>query len=352
MKKADLLNFINTDEYKQNIYKSKEELPKKIRLEASTVCQLQCPQCYMVRNKEKVKTTGCKNGFLKFENFKKLVDEYTFEEIELSNSGEIFLNPDLVKIIEYGYKKGIVLTAQNGVNLNNLSEEQAEALVKYHFDSITVSIDGASPEVYKKYRVNGDFNQVINNIKKIQKYQEKYKSNYPLIEWKFIIFGHNEHEIEKAKQMAKELGVEIVFERQWDDSFSPVKNERAAVEATGTVWDRTSFKEQIDEFENGNIPYFDCLFIWEQPQINHDGRILGCCTLYWGDFSMEGYNVFEDGFLKAMNSPKLVYAKNMLMNKVPAAEDIPCSKCWVYQDLCSYPKWPFNPLKDQNLSQE
>ena len=299
----------------------------------------------MVKNKEEVCQKGCKNGFLKFKDFKKLVDEYKFSVIELSNSGEIFLNPDLIKIIKYAYEKKIKLTAENGVNLNNLTEEQAEALVKYKFKAITISIDGASQRTYKKYRKNGDFNTVINNLKKIIKYKKIYKSKDPYLEWKFIIFGHNEREIEKAKKMAKDLGVAIVFERAWNDEFSPVQNQEAADEATGTTWKRDSFEQQIEEFEQGNIDWFDCQYIWDQPQINWDGRVLGCCALYWEDFSKDGYNVFKDGFLKAMNSPKLVYAKNMLMNKAPAAEDIPCTHCWVYEDLYQCKKWPFHPQK-------
>ena len=333
-----------TEEHKKIEYKTKKDLPKKIRLDASTICQLKCPECYMVQNEKEVKKTGCKIGYLKFENFKKLVDEYKFSVIELSNSGEIFLNPDLIKIIEYAHEKKIKLTAENGVNLNNLTEEQAEALVKYKFKAITMSIDGASNETYSKYRINGNFDTVIENLKKIIKYKKLYKSRAPYLEWKFIIFGHNEHEIEKAKKMAKKLGVAIVFERAWNDEFSPIKNQQAADEATGTTWKRDSFEQQIEEFEQGNIDWFECQYLWDQPQINWDGRVLGCCALYKDDFtSDDGYNVFEDGFLKAMNSPKLIYAKNMLMNKAPAAKNIPCTECWVYQDLCKAKTWPFHP---------
>ena len=107
-------------------------------------------------------------GFLKFDDFKKLLDDNdVIKRIELSNSGEIFLNPELVKMIEYAYEKGVTLTADNGVNLNYLTDEQAKALIKYNFASLAVSIDGASPETYKIYRVGGDYNRVIENIRKM-----------------------------------------------------------------------------------------------------------------------------------------------------------------------------------------
>lgn len=70
-------------------YENKLELPKYIRLDASTICQLKCPACYMRKNPDLVKK-GCRIGNLKFDNFKKLIDDNILEKIELSNSGEIF----------------------------------------------------------------------------------------------------------------------------------------------------------------------------------------------------------------------------------------------------------------------
>ena len=43
-----------------------------------------------------------------------------------------------------------------------------ETLVKYRFTGLTFSIDGTSQETYEKYRRNGNFNNVIENIKKIK----------------------------------------------------------------------------------------------------------------------------------------------------------------------------------------
>ena len=145
------------------IYKDKSELPKRLRVEVCSICQLKCPVCYMRTDEENAKN-GCGFGYLKFEDFKKLLDENELENIEISNSGEIFLNPDLVKILEYADKKRVKVTADNGVNLNYITDKQAEALAKYHVISMTVSIDGTSQETYEKYRVGGDYGKVIENI--------------------------------------------------------------------------------------------------------------------------------------------------------------------------------------------
>ena len=104
-----------------------------------------------------------------FWQFQKISQKNPYiESIELSLSGEIFLNPELEEIIKYAYKKKVKLTAFNGVNFNNVSDKMLETLVKYRFTGLTFSIDGTSQETYEKYRRNGNFNNVIENIKKIK----------------------------------------------------------------------------------------------------------------------------------------------------------------------------------------
>ncbi|MBW2046266.1 MAG: hypothetical protein JRI96_15530 [Deltaproteobacteria bacterium] len=67
-----------------------------VRIEASSICQLQCPACSTGNGRMGV--VG--KGYLKFRDFKKFVDGYPMiKTIELSNYGEIFLNPELKGII-------------------------------------------------------------------------------------------------------------------------------------------------------------------------------------------------------------------------------------------------------------
>lgn len=179
--------------------------PKTIRLEASTHCQLKCPSCETAKGKTHEKLG---KGFLKINDFQKLVDENPWlSHIELSNWGEIFLNPDLLKIIRYAHNNNLALTASNGVNLNTVKKEVLEALVKYKFRSITCSIDGASQETYKIYRQGGDYDRVIDNIKTINAYKQRYKTKFPLLTWQYVVFGHNEQEIYAAQAIANSLNM-------------------------------------------------------------------------------------------------------------------------------------------------
>ena len=325
--------------YKKKSTMNNETKPEKIRLEASSLCQLRCVSCPMPY-KENHRLIGY--GYLKIDDFKKLVDENPWiREIELSNYGEIFLNPDLLDIIKYAYIKKVTLTAYNGANLNTANEEILEALVKYSFRGINCSIDGASNETYKRYRVRGDFDRVIENIKRINYYKEKYNSRFPLLSWQFVIFGHNEHEIPEAIKMAKDLDMRFLPELTWDESFSPIRDKEFVKEQTGL--DVTSRAEYYQEHETDYTQGI-CYQLWNSPQINWDGKLLGCCRNYWGSFG----NAFESGLLNALNNENMKYAREMLLGKKPAREDIPCATCRMYEGMKAAHRW-LTPQELQNL---
>jgi MoaA/NifB/PqqE/SkfB family radical SAM enzyme len=271
-------------------------------------------------------------GFLKYNDFKRLIDENPWiKEIELSNFGEIFLNPELLKIIKYAYDRDIILRADSGVNLNNVREDVLEGLVKYKFRSMNCSIDGASNETYKVYRVRGNFDTVIENIKKINLFKQQYQSEYPQLTWQFVVFGHNEHEIPLVKKLASELGMNIYLKLTWDDKFSPVRDQDYVRKLIG-VASREEYKLKYGvEYMQGI-----CHQLWLEPQINWDGKVLGCCFTFWGDF---GGNAFEDGLLESINSGKMNYARDMLLGKKAAREDIPCTTCIIYKHMKATGKW-------------
>jgi MoaA/NifB/PqqE/SkfB family radical SAM enzyme len=310
--------------------------PSTIRLDASTVCQLKCPSCSTTKGLI-AQTLGSK--VLKFEDFKKIVDPNPWvRSIELSNWGEIFLNRDLLKILEYAHEKKIVLTAANGVNLNTVSEEMLEGLVKYRFGFISCSIDGASKETYKIYRKGGDFEAVLANIRKINEFKVKYRSDLPKLRWQFIAFGHNEHEVLRARQMAGKLGMEFYVKLAWDD-FSPVKNKDMVRISSGTgVAGREEYHEK---YGKDYLAETICSQLWEQPQINPDGRVLGCCVNYWGDYG----NAFEEDLAGILNNERMNYARAMLLGKKEQRDDIPCTQCRWYKEMKKSNTWLFSRRK-------
>jgi hypothetical protein len=79
-----------------------------------------------------------------------------------------------------------------------------------------------------------------------------------------------------------------------------------------------------------------CHGLWDDPQINWDGKVLGCCRNFWGDF---GGNAFTDGLVESLNSERMNYAKEMLLGQQPARSDIPCTTCNIYIDMVREENW-------------
>jgi MoaA/NifB/PqqE/SkfB family radical SAM enzyme/quercetin dioxygenase-like cupin family protein len=304
-------------------------------LEASTVCQLRCPSCPTATG-EVGRELGV--GFLALEDFRRFVEENPgVSAVELSNWGEIFLNKDLSKILEFAYRKNVALFADNGVNLNHLDESVAEALVQFQLRSMTCSIDGASQETYPIYRVNGDFRRVIHNIKTINRYKARYGSRYPGMDWQFVVFGHNEHEIEAARSMAADLDMGFSLKLSWEDlytePFSPVMDRDQVRREVGLgVASRTEFREK---YGREYILRSCCAHMWSSPQVHRDGRVLGCPINHWGDYG----NAFQDGLLAVVNGEKMSHARAMLMGKARERPDIPCTRCTSYQQMKASGAW-------------
>jgi MoaA/NifB/PqqE/SkfB family radical SAM enzyme len=287
------------------------------RVEASSLCQLNCPMCEKKRN-----SNAFNQGYLNFRDFKNFVDRYpNFKVIELSGRGELFLNPEIDEIIKYASLRKINLTAYNGVNLNDITPKTIENLVMFRFVGMAVSIDGAREDTYRVYRRGGDFNKVINNIQLLNSFKKRYKKYLPRLIWRFIVFGHNEQEITAARELAKELNMDFELRLNCLTNYSPVRNENVVRQQAGYV--------SIKEWEQKNHKmacWSACHQLWEMPQITWEGGLLGCGM----NEDPFGVNVFADGIERSLKNEKYELAKKMLLGLEKAKEDGPCKNCQVY----------------------
>ena len=315
---------------------------RSVRLDASTYCQLKCPSCPTGKGFHEKGVVG--KGFLSYEHFKQFVDNNPkVRHIELSNYGEIFLNPELYEIFQYAFQKKVHLTAFNGVNFNYVKDEVLEALVKYKVKGLTLSIDGASDETYSIYRKNGNFSQIIRNIERLNQFKEKYRSRWPILRWQFILFGHNEHELTTAKSMAKQLKTYFCPRFNWDESYSPVENKEKARQAINNNIIKKNLGGGVENQESSrqnqpSVAY--CTQFWCQPQVNWDGKLFGCCVNHFCDYG----NVFSEGLGKLMAQEQYQDIKDVLFGKIVPDKDCPCFSCTLFQQL--YPRFEReNPSK-------
>ncbi len=290
------------------------------------MCQLRCAACPTASGAN-ARLLG--RGYLAFANFQKLVDDNPeIGLIELSNYGEPFLNPEMLAILEYAHRKGVQLSFGNGANLNTVSPAVLEGVVKYGLRRLTCSIDGVTQETYAKYRIRGNLATALENVRTIDAHKKRYGAHYPVLTWQFIVFSHNRHELEAARRMAGELGMHFVPKLSWNedgDTAAPSPQETAP-------HSRSAYRARYGVDYMRTI----CHQLWTMPQINWDGAVLGCCRNYWGDF---GGNALSGDLLSALNSERIVYAREMLRGKRPPRADIPCSTCALYRSMAQNGLW-------------
>ncbi|MGC1377335.1 MAG: radical SAM protein [Anaerolineales bacterium] len=288
--------------------------PLKLTIDPTNICQLQCPFC----------PTGAKQhtrkpGKAEMEMVPNLLSEVgdCLFSIDFYNWGEPLLNLDvLLHWIEAAKSKNIITAISSNMSVP-LTKDQAEKIVASGLDRIIISIDGASEETYSRYRVNGKFNLVIENAKKIIEAKKCTSKKGPWIVWRFLVFGHNEHEIEQASSMAHELGFDEII-------FSVPSVNQCEERDTWVAKDpRYCPQNQIQH----KIPS-RCDWHYVSAAINYDGTINPCCALHKmeDDFGSIG-RTGEYSYMKAFNSSHYKNIRKSLSSKVVLEPSMSCNRC-------------------------
>jgi MoaA/NifB/PqqE/SkfB family radical SAM enzyme len=293
-------------------------LGRKLRVEICSKCQLKCPSCATARGETRAGAVAW--GELSPDNFSRILARVgPIRLLEISNWGEIFLNRRLPEILERAQQAGVTVTVSNGVNLNTASDAALEALVRYHVRELTVSIDGASPQTYAVYRINGDLARVLANVDRINHFKRMHGSNLPTLTWQFVVFGHNEHEIDAARTMAAARDMQFRPIRNLDAAYAPLRDPLRAAARTGIDL-AVSTDTTLDALAT-DLGF--CHQLWDAPQINWNGALLGCCFNNTRAFG----NVLETPLAKLLAGRDYRYMQNMLLGRTPLRDDLPCVKC-------------------------
>ncbi|MFC1590800.1 radical SAM protein [Candidatus Omnitrophota bacterium] len=183
-----------------------------LKIEPSYLCQLSCDACILPqdRTNSKISLRGRGPYLIPVALFRKLIDDLceakiTVQRIHMFSRGESLLHPQITELVTYAkksYPQTPIRMHTNG-NINFF-----RGITK--IDHLIFSIDGSSQEPYKKYRYGGSIEKAFRLISDTVKYKKYHKLTTPFIEWKYILFDHNdsEEEIVRAQKVADELGVD------------------------------------------------------------------------------------------------------------------------------------------------
>ena len=175
-------------------------------IEPTLYCNLRCPAC----------PTGLQLGLrpaasLQWDMFTSIIDDigdYVFV-LEMFNWGEPLLHKQTPELIQYAKSKQMEVRLSSNLSLR-LTDDYIERLVRSGLDRLIVSLDGATAETYEKYRRQGDFSLVRANMLRIQAVKAKLGVDKPEVTWQFLVFQHNEHELDTVKANYKNWGADTL----------------------------------------------------------------------------------------------------------------------------------------------
>ena len=194
-----------------------------------------------------------------FNSILEQVGKYLFR-IQFYYYGEPFVNKNLLEMIKAASTRNIGTSVSTNFSFS-FSESFYREIVESGLEHLIVSLDGTSAETYEKYRVNGRFELVMNGMREVIKWKKLLNKRYPVIEWQFIVFEHNKHQVEEAKKLALSIGVDRFWLR-YDGNSDP------------SFWEP---KDRLADHVKRGLKLNSCLWLWGAMVIDWNGIVKSCC---------------------------------------------------------------------------
>jgi hypothetical protein len=172
-------------------------------------------------------------------------------------------------MVAYAKRWNIRVLASSNLSLR-LERSYLERLVRSGLDRLKVGIEGTTPEAYARYRVRGDFNLVIENMRTIQQIKGELGMRFPEISVAFHVFEHNQDAIDEARLSHKSWGADRI---SFPPSFVSVQAEAQGLRAS-TINEYNLYRPE--GIESSKTP---CSWLWGAIVANPSGSISPCCAV-------------------------------------------------------------------------
>ena len=176
---------------------------KGLHLELTTKCNAMCPMCnrnYKGKIRKELNLVE-----LSLSDIQKILPKEFLEQLNLISLcgvyGEPICNKDLKDILKYIYScnnKIQIDLYTNGSLYDEVWWADLARIMKPYNGSVIFGIDG-DEFTHSLHRCNTDYKRIIRNAK-------AYINNGGIATWDFIVFKHNEHQVEDASRLSQELG--------------------------------------------------------------------------------------------------------------------------------------------------
>ncbi|MFG0317198.1 MAG: radical SAM/SPASM domain-containing protein [Planctomycetota bacterium JB042] len=284
--------------------------PFHLTLEPGNVCNLRCPLCPTPTRESRLPS-----GLLSLEDARRILDRFPYAvQLVLSNWGEPLLNPALFDIVREAKARDLSVRMES--NLTRVRDGQLEALVDSGLDRLVVALDGASQETYERYRVGGVLETVLANVRRLRAVQVERDDFRTTVVWKMVVHRWNEHELDRARDLADELGMEFEAVTIWtpDDRREWLPSDR---------------RHAGRRTEDGGPTR--CHHLWQSVSVNFNGDVFPCCSEFAPSDRL--VNVLDEPLAPVWNSEEL--RRRRRANRGP----VNCDRCHGDKETRWYQTW-------------
>jgi radical SAM protein with 4Fe4S-binding SPASM domain len=317
---------------KERIHKASllKSAPLYLIIDPSFACQLQCPYCHgnMVRE------AGVSLPVMKEDMVDAILAKYgdTLLQAHFFNWGEPLLNNKFSLFVKKAHELDIWTTSSSNFSLN-ISEESIDSIILSGLDLLIVSVDGTTQETYERYRVGGNLQLVLDNLKTLVERRRILGSRTPEIRFQILDFPWTHDQIEEARAIATDIGVDE-FDAKGGCIHPPKKLVNlTAGQNTKKVLMREGYQTnflRLQKEKKEKYRYFGCDHLYHQLSINSDGSVHPCCYVYEPGHAV-GHVLKDDD---CFNS-EMIQSSRGVFNNIHEGEIYghdPCVNCWIVGD--------------------
>ena len=189
---------------------------KQLHVEVSTYCNARCPLC--PRSLYGYKVEGVyPEVHLSVQKFKEALERFPSREYVYFNGnlGDPMMNPNILELANMTNCRTSI-TTNGSIGTQNTWQSLAKNNVEAVF-----SIDGLE-DTNHLYRQDVEWNKIMDRVKWF------IDAGGQAI-WKFIIFKHNVHQQEQAKQLSKQLGFKQFLVEDHGRNYGPVLSKEGKI---------------------------------------------------------------------------------------------------------------------------
>ncbi len=179
--------------------------PYRFHVELTDKCNAACPMCQRVRHLDHCKTNYDKvqKIELSLADFEEHFDDafcQLVDEVEFGGGlGDAPAASECLEVCDHLTKRGVrVLVSTNGSLRSTDWWRELGHVMRRNDSFVELHVDGLA-DTNPLYRVNTYFDKIMENA-------EAYMATGAVAEWHYILFKHNEHQAEEARDLSRAMG--------------------------------------------------------------------------------------------------------------------------------------------------